>query len=232
MVYNTPHKERNVRRFEEELEELKSCLLEMSALVESAIFTSVAAVSNPDRQLAERVFRYEDRINSMEIEIDDMATRLLALHQPMASDLRFLTAAIKINNDLERMGDLAVKIVERAMDLIDLPPLKPVVDIPQMARLAESMVSKCLDAFVRRDSALAREVLISDDAVDNLRTDIYRELIRTMQAEPSSVPRCVDLMSVARSLERIADHATNIAEDVLFLTQGIDVRHHAEAKKA
>jgi phosphate transport system protein len=220
-----------LRHFEEELEELKSRLLEMSGLVESAIFTSVTALTTLDRQLSERVFDYEDRINSMEIEIDDMATRLLALHQPMATDLRFITAAIKINNDLERMGDLAIKIAKRALTLMEMPAVKPLVDIPEMARRAESMVHKCLDAFVRRDSALAREVLLSDDAVDNLRVEIYRELIRAMQAEPANVPQYVDLMSVARSLERIADHSTNISEDVLFLIEGIDVRHHAETKK-
>ncbi len=221
-----------MRHFVEELEELKSKLLEMSGLVESAIFTSVSAMSSLDRQLSERVFEYEDRINSMEIEIDDMATRLLALQQPMAGDLRFITSAIKINNDLERMGDLAVKIAKRVLDLMDLPPVKPLVDIPEMAQMVESMVHKCLDAFVRRDSALAREVLTSDDAVDNLRVEIYRTLIRAMQAEPAGVPQYVDIMSVARSLERIADHATNISEDVLFLTEGIDVRHHAETKKS
>ena len=200
-------------------------------LVESAIFTSVRALTTLDRQLSERVFDYEDRINFMEIEIDDMATKLLALHQPMASDLRFITSAIKINNDLERMGDLAIKIAKRALNLIELPVVKPLVDIPEMARKAESMVHKCLDAFVRRDSALAREVLTSDDGVDDLRVEIYAELIRAMQAEPANIPQYVDLMSVARSLERIADHATNISEDVLFLTEGIDVRHHAETKK-
>ncbi|PYV17892.1 MAG: phosphate transport system regulatory protein PhoU [Acidobacteria bacterium] len=221
-----------MRHFDEELEELKSKLLEMSGLVESAISTSVTALTSLDRQLCERVFEYEDRINIMEIEIDDMATRLLALQQPMASDLRFLTSAIKINNDLERMGDLAVKIAKRALDLMDLPPVKPLVDIPEMARLAESMLHKCLDSFVRRDSALAREVLVSDDGVDDTRVEIFRVLIRAMQAEPANIPQYVDLMSVARSLERIADHATNIAEDVLFLTEGIDVRHHAETRKS
>ena len=167
-----------MRHFDEELEELKSKLLEMSGLVESAISTSVTALTSLDRQLCERVFEYEDRINIMEIEIDDMATRLLALQQPMASDLRFLTSAIKINNDLERMGDLAVKIAKRALDLMDLPPVKPLVDIPEMARLAESMLHKCLDSFVRRDSALAREVLVSDDGVDDTRVEIFRVLIR------------------------------------------------------
>ena len=220
-----------MRHFEEELAELKSKLLEMSGLVESAIFRSVTALTTLDRELAQSVLYNEEKINLMEIEIDDAATRLLALHQPMASDLRFLTAAIKINNDLERMGDLAVKIAERALSLMEQPPVKPEIDIPQVARLAESMVRRSLDAFVKRDSELARSVLTADDEVDDLRSAIYEELIRNMQAEPATIPQCVNLMSVVRSLERIADHSTNIAEDVLYLVEGIDVRHHAETKR-
>jgi len=220
-----------LRHFEEELAELKSKLLEMSGLVESAIFRSVTALTTLDRELAKSVISNEEKINLMEIEIDDAATRLLALHQPMASDLRFLTAAIKINNDLERMGDLAVKIAERALSLMEQPPVKPEIDIPQVARLAESMVRRSLDAFVKRDSELARSVLTADDEVDDLRSAIYEELIRNMQAEPATIPQCVNLMSVVRSLERIADHSTNIAEDVLYLVEGIDVRHHAETKR-
>jgi len=220
-----------LRHFEEELAELKSKLLEMSALVESAIFRSVTALTTLDPELAKSVISNEEKINLMEIEIDDAATRLLALHQPMASDLRFLTAAIKINNDLERMGDLAVKIAERALSLMEQPPVKPEIDIPQVARLAESMVRRSLDAFVKRDSELARSVLTADDEVDDLRSAIYEELIRNMQAEPATIPQCVNLMSVVRSLERIADHSTNIAEDVLYLVEGIDVRHHAETKR-
>ena len=211
-----------MRHFEEELAELKSKLLEMSGLVESAIFRSVTALTTLDRELAKSVISNEEKINLMEIEIDDAATRLLALHQPMASDLRFLTAAIKINNDLERMGDLAVKIAERALSLMEQPPVKPEIDIPQVARLAESMVRRSLDAFVKRDSELARSVLTADDEVDDLRSAIYEELIRNMQAEPATIPQCVNLMS---------DHSTNIAEDVLYLVEGIDVRHHAETKR-
>ncbi len=220
-----------MRHFEEELAELKSKLLEMSGLVESAIFRSVTALTTLDRELAQSVLYNEEKINLMEIEIDDAATRLLALHQPMASDLRFLTAAIKINNDLERMGDLAVKIAERSLALMEQPPVKPLIDIPQVARLAESMVRRSLDAFVKRDSELARSVLTGDDEVDNLRSAIYEELTRDMRADPATIPQCLNLMSVVRSLERIADHSTNIAEDVLYLIEGIDVRHHAETKR-
>jgi phosphate transport system protein len=167
---------------------------------------------------------------SKDIEIDELATRLLALYQPMAKDMRFLTAAIKINGDLERMGDLAVNITERALSLMGEPPVKPLVDIPKMAGLAEAMVRNALDALVKRDSDLARSVLLADDEVDRLRDAVYQELLQFMQAESTTVPRAVDLMFIAHDLERIADHATNISEDVLFLVKGIDVRHHAEVR--
>ena len=221
-----------MRRFEEELDELKNKLLEMSGLVESAVYRSILVLTERDREQAQEVLKNERRINQMEIEIDDAATSLLALQQPMATDLRFLTAAIKINNDLERMGDMAVNIVERALGLMEQPSIKPLIDIPHMAKLVETMVRKSLDAFVRKDAELARTVLTSDDAVDDLRDTIYQELIRTMQDDPADTPQCVNLMFVARNLERIADHATNIAEDVLFLVQGIDVRHHSEKPPA
>jgi phosphate transport system protein len=220
-----------VRHFIEALEEFEQKLLEMAGLVEAAIHKSVLSLTEREESHAEAVLRNEARINQMEIEIDDLAVRLLALYQPMAKDLRFLTAGIKINSDLERMGDLAVNIVERALSLMHEPPVKPLIDIPELARLTEGMVHKSLDAFVKRDSALAREVLLSDDAVDNLRDAIYGELKSFMQRDPSTISRALDLIFVARNLERIADHATNIAEDVLFLVQGVDVRHHAEARQ-
>ncbi len=220
-----------MRHFVEELEELKKRLLEMSGLVESAVYRSVQSLVEEDEGQARQVLRNEARINQMEIEIDDLATRLLALQQPMATDLRFLTAAIKINNDLERMGDLAVNIVERSLSLLHEPAVKPPIDIPHMANLAESMVRKSLDAFVKRDAGLARSVLVSDDAVDEMRDAIYEELVAFMERDSSTVRQCVDLIFVVRNLERIADHATNIAEDVIFLVQGVDVRHHAEAHK-
>ena len=220
-----------MRHFQGELDKLQRRLLEMGGLVESAIHLSVQSVAARDQEQAQQVLRNEARVNRMEIEIDELATRLLALHQPMAEDLRFLTAAIKINNDLERMGDLAVNIVERALALRPEPVVQPLIDIPRMAQLTQSMVRKSLDAFVRGDSELARSVLLSDDAVDELRDAIYQELAGFMQKDPSTVSRALDLIFVARNLERIADHATNIAEDVLFLVQGVDVRHHAEARK-
>jgi phosphate transport system protein len=220
-----------MKHFQEELEDLKNRLLEMGGLVESAVYRSVLAVVEKDTDQAQQVLKNEARINQMEIEIDDLATRLLALQQPMAVDLRFLTAAIKINNDLERMGDLAVNIVERALALMHEPVIMPTIDIPQMAKQTESMVRRCLDAFVRGDADLARSVLLSDDAVDDLRDIIYEELIRFMRKDPENVGPGVNFMFVARNLERLSDHATNIAEDVLFLVQGVDVRHHAEVRK-
>jgi phosphate transport system protein len=170
----------------------------------------------------------EALVNQKEIEIDELATRMLALFQPMARDLRFITAVIKINNDLERMGDLAVNITERALTLMREPAVKPLVDIPRIADLAESMVHRALDAFARHDAEMARDVLLSDDAVDRLRDAVYDELLGFMQEERSTINRAVSLMFIAQNLERIADHSTNIAEDVLFAVKGIDVRHHAE----
>jgi len=217
--------------FREELDELQARLLEMAGMVESAIHQSVAALAQRDEQAAKEVLWKEALINQKDIEIDEFATRLLALYQPMARDMRFLTAVIKINGDLERMGDLAVNITERAMQLMHDVPVKPLIDIPKMANLAETMVRKSLDALVKRDEALARSVLVSDDEVDALRDAVYKELVAFMQEQSTTIPRAVDLMFIAHDLERIADHATNIAEDVLFLVKGIDVRHHAEVRE-
>jgi len=218
-----------LRHFLEELEDLSKHLLEMAGLVESAVHESVLSLTERSEDRARRVLVDEARINQMEIQIDDRVTDLLARYQPMATDLRLLTSVLKINSDLERMGDLAVNIVERSLSLIRQEPVKPLIDIPQMARLVESMVRRSLDAFVKRDANLAREVLLADDAVDDLRDNILRELIGFMQRDPSTVARALDLILVARNLERIADHSTNIAEDVVFFVQGVDVRHHAEA---
>jgi phosphate transport system protein len=220
-----------VRHFVEELEQLTTKLLEMSSLVESAIQRSITAVINKDKGAAEEVFRNEARINEIEIEIDDFAVNLLALNQPMAADLRLIVAALKINTDLERMGDLSVNIAERAKSLMEEPVIKPMVDIPHIAGLVQSMVRKALDAFVNRDPDLARSVLASDDAVDSMRTACYHELISFMEKDPMNIRPAMNLLTVTRNLERIADHSTNIAEDVLFLVKGVDVRHHAEARR-
>jgi phosphate transport system protein len=218
--------------FREELEELKSKLLEMGGMVESAIHNSIYALVEGDEERAKEVMWKEAQVNQKEMEIDDLATRMLALFQPMARDLRFITAVIKMNADLERMGDLAVNITERALSLMQEEALRPLVDIPKIAELAESMVHRALDAFARGDADMARDVLLADDEVDNLRDAVYRELIRFMQEERTTIQRALNLLFIAQNLERIADHATNLAEDVLFLVKGIDVRHHAEAREA
>lgn len=217
-----------LRHFEQELEQLKGKLLEMSALVESAIYRSIQGVVDKNQELAEQVIKNEARINQLEIEVDDMAISLLALQAPLAADLRLVTAAIKINNDLERMGDLSVSIAQSALALMKEPMIRPLIDIPHIAGLAQGMVRKALDAFVNRDPELARSVLASDDAVDNMRTASYHELISFMEKNPQQISQALYLLSTVRNLERIADHATNIAEDVLFLVKGIDVRHHNE----
>jgi len=222
---------RIVRHFEQELEQLKGKLLEMSALVEASVQRSVAAVTQKDRSAAEQVFRDEARINQLEMEIDEFAINLLATQQVVAADLRLVVAALKINTDLERMGDLSVHIAERAVSLLSEPMIKPMVDIRHMSALVESMVRKSLDAFVTNDAEMARSVLASDDAVDSLRTASYHELVSFMEKDPQHIPQALDLIGITRSLERIADHSTNIAEDVMFLVKGVDVRHHAEARQ-
>jgi phosphate transport system protein len=167
----------------------------------------------------------------MEITIEDKCLKLLALRQPMAADLRFITSAMKIVTDLERMGDQAINIVERAISLNQEPQLKPYIDIPRMAEITQSMVKDVLDAFVNRDSKLARSVCERDDLVDGLNDQVFRELLILMMSDPKTIPRAVHLMIVSRCLERIADHATNIAEDVIFMIDALVVKHHADAKE-
>jgi phosphate transport system protein len=220
-----------MRHFEEQLNELRKRLLEMSGLVEFAIYASARSLAERDEAQARHVLDNESRINHMQIEIDELSTRLLALEQPVARDLRFITAAIKINSDLERMGDLAVNIAERSISLAREALVRPLIDIPHLANLAESMVRKALDAFVKGDAEMARSVLVSDDAVDDLRDAMYHELVGYIQRDPTAARQAVDLIFVAHDLERIADHATNIAEVALYLVEGIDVRHHAEVRE-
>jgi phosphate transport system protein len=220
-----------VSKFGEGLEHLKKKLLEMSSLVEAGIQRSIRAVTQKDRSAAEEVFENEARINTIELEIDGLAIDLLALHQPMASNLRFLIAALKINTNLERMGDLSVNIADSAISLIDAPSIEPMVDIPLIAGLVQSMVRKSLDAFVESDVELARSVLASDDAVDRLRTACYQQLLAFMEKNPRSIRQALSLLSITRTLERLADHSTNIAEDVVFYVKGVDVRHHSETTR-
>jgi len=217
-----------LEQFREDLKELNNRLLEMSGLVESSIAHSVNAVVRRDRDAALMVIQNESRINELEIHIDSGSLRLLALQQPVAVDLRFVTMSMKINNNLERMGDIAVNIAKRALSLLGMPALKPKIDIPYMAGLAQNMIANSMDAFVRRDAELARNVLKSDDAVDILRDELYSKIVKFMEESPIKIHPGIDYLFVARGLERLADHATNIAEDVLFFVQGVEVRHHAQ----
>jgi len=215
-----------MRPFVTELGELENKVLEMGGLVETAIHDSIRSLVDRDETRLAHIWGAERRINQLDIEIDGFATRLLALHQPVAKDLRLLTATIKINSDLERMGDLAVNIAQRAVSLISRPQFKPLVDIPHMSRIVESMVRKSLDAFVGRNEGLAREVLITDDEVDDLKDAVYQEVMSLLGSGKADAGTAFDMIFVAHNLERVADHATNIAEDVLFLIRGVDVRHH------
>jgi len=214
-----------------ELQELKENLLKMAALVEGAIRDAVQSLAKRDSDLARKTFGMEDRINKLEIVIDEMCLKLLALRQPMAADLRFITSAMKIITDLERMGDQAVNIAERAVSLNQEPQIKPYIDIPKMAEIVQSMVKDVLDAFVNHDPKLARSVCERDDMVDGLNNQVVRELLTYMMSDPKTITRAVHLMIVFRCLERIADHATNIAEDVIFMVDALVIKHHADANK-
>jgi len=218
-----------VNRFAEGLEQLRNKLLQMSALVESGIRRSIHAVVQKDRAAAKEVFEIEARINSVELEIDALAVDLLALHQPMASNLRFIVAALKINTDLERMGDLSVNIAQSALALIETPAVPTLVDIPYVAGLVQQMVRKSVDAFIASDVELARDVLSSDHTVDEFRTACYRQLTAVMQGNRASIRSTLSLLNVIRAFERLADHATNIAEDVMFYVKGVDIRHGSGA---
>jgi phosphate transport system protein len=203
--------------FQKELEELKENLLKMTTLVEEAIRDAVQSMVKKDTELAQKASKKENQINSMKIAIDNMCLKLLALRQPMTVNFRFITSAMKIIADLERMGDQAVKISERAISLIQEPQLIPYIDIPKMAEIAQSMVKDVLNAFVNRDSKLARSVYERDDLVDKLNDRVVRELLIHITSDPGTIPRGVHSMIVCRCLERIADLATNIGEDVIFL---------------
>ena len=214
------------RHVDEELRHLKDALLRMASLAEAAIGLAVKALVSRDAALAQHVIESDQAINMAEVEIDEQCLKLLALYQPEAKDLRFITMAFKINNDLERMGDLAVNIAERTLELLKEPLLKPLLDIPRMAELAQAMVKDSLDAFVRRDPELARDVCRRDDQVDKLNDHVFRELLTYMLQDTNSITRAVALILIGRHLERVADHATNVAEDVIYLVQGRTIKHH------
>jgi phosphate transport system protein len=217
----------NVPHFQEELDRLKSRLLEMGGLAEERVRSSITALVDRDRALVEKVLEGDTPINQLHIEIDSRCVRLLALHQPMAVDLRVVLSAVKINTDLERVGDLAINIAEAAMRYLAHPPVKELIDIPRMADIAQGMLRDALDAFVRRDTLLAQQVLDADDTLDALKTQVFRELLTYMLQDPHTIEPSLDLILVSRHLERIGDHATNVAEDVIFMVSARDVRHHA-----
>jgi phosphate transport system protein len=215
------------RHFQEELEQLKSRLLEMGGAAEEQVRIAMKGLVERDRDLMDGVTTGDGALNRLHIEIDNRCFTLLALHQPMAVDLRVIVAAVKINTDLERVGDLAVNIAEAARQYVAHPPVKKLIDIPRMAGIAQTMLREALDAFVRRDVLLAQRVLDQDDLLDDLKTQIFRELITYMLQDPSTIEPALGLILISRHLERIGDHATNVAEDVIFMVSAKDVRHHA-----
>ena len=219
--------EQRVRHFQEELEGLQTRLLEMGGLAEDRVRMSVDALVERDAALVDRVLAGDGPINQLHIEIDGRCFKLLALHQPMAVDLRSIVSAVKINTDLERVGDLAINIAEAVRRYLRHPPVKELIDIPRMADIAQAMLRDALDAYVRRDVDLAHRVLNEDDKLDALKTQVFRELLTYMLQDPSTIEPSLDLILISRHLERIGDHATNIAEDVIFMVSARDVRHHA-----
>ena len=219
--------ERVVRHFQDQLGQLQARLLEMGGLVEENVRVAIKGLAERDHGLVEQAVTGDDAVNVLHIEIDNRCFTLLALHQPMAADLRTIVAAVKINTDLERVGDLAVNIAEAASRYARHLPIKPLIDIPQMAAIAQSMLRDALDSFVRRDVVLAQKVLDEDDRLDSLKTQLFRELLTYMLQDPTTIEPALDLILVSRHLERIGDHATNIAEDVIYIVSARDVRHHA-----
>ena len=218
--------ESTVRHFQEELEALKSRLLEMGGLAEERVRGAVEGLVARDLDRIETVLTGDEPINRLHIDVDNRCFRLLALYQPMATDLRAIVAAVKINSDLERVGDLAVNIAEAAQRYMSHAPVKQLIDIPRMGDIAQTMLRDALDSFVKRDTELARSVLNCDDELDALKTQVFRELLTYMLQATETIEPALDLILVSRHLERIGDHATNIAEDVIFMVSAQDVRHH------
>ncbi|MCX7857994.1 MAG: phosphate signaling complex protein PhoU [Deltaproteobacteria bacterium] len=213
------------KAFDQELKELKESLLYEGSLVEKAIDEAVRALLERDSELARQVISNDDVLNAKEVELDEFCLKLLALRQPAAKDLRFITTAIKINYDLERIGDLAVNICERVLELNQEPQLKPYIDLPKMAKIAQTMVKESLDAFVKEDVDLALKVAKDDELVDQLLDQIFRELLTYMMEDPRTIARATRLIFISKYLERIADHAVNIAELVIFMVKGKIIRH-------
>ena len=213
------------RHFDEELAELKAKLVRMAGLAEDQIDKALAALLNRDSAQAHQVIERDHQVNALDVEIDEECIRLLALHQPAARDLRLVTTAMKISTELERISDLAENICERTIELNEEPQLKPYIDIPRMGNSARMMVKESIDAFVKDDAALARKVLTDDDLVDDLMEQVFRELLSYMIEDPHTISRAIRLSFIAKYLERVADHATNIAELVVYLVEGKIIRH-------
>ena len=217
--------ERVIRHFQEELEHLKTRLLEMGGLAEDRVRAAVEGLVTRDMSTVNEVLGGDGPINQLHIEIDNRCFTLLALHQPMAVDLRAIVSAVKINTDLERVGDLAINIAEAVTRYLRHPPVKELIDIPRMADIAQTMLRDSLDAYVRRDTEMAQAVLNADDELDALKSQVFRELLTYMLQAPATIEPALDLILVSRHLERIGDHATNVAEDVIFMVSAKDVRH-------
>ncbi|MDA8244258.1 MAG: phosphate signaling complex protein PhoU [Elusimicrobia bacterium] len=217
------------RHFDEELGGLKNDILKMGALAREAITRAVEALKSRDAAAAKKVIESDIEMDELELAIDDKCLNLIALHQPMAGDLRFITTAIKLNAELERIGDLAVDVAQRALDISDKPLLKPLIDIPRLAELAKGMTSEAIDAFVKGDTGLAKKVVLSDPEADDLKRAVEKELIYDyMMKDGSSSDRAVPLLLAARHLERVCDHAVSMAEDIIYMVSARVVRHHPE----
>lgn len=219
------------RTFDDELKEMNKMILEMGSLVENSISKLIEALKKKDENIAKEVIKGDDRINHLEVEIYEKSIALLALRQPMAVDLRFITTGMRLATDLERMGDLAVDVAQRILEIMNLPLPKPLIDIPKLAEVTQKMVRGALDSFVNYDVNLAREVWKSDDKADDLRDLIQDELIAIMAKDPSVIPQSVMLLLIARFFERICDHATNIAEDVVYMVEARMLKHNVEELK-
>ena len=211
---------------QDDLDHLKERLLVMAGAVEEQVRAAVQSLVDRDHRLAERVLVGDDPINRLHIEIDERCFQLLALHQPVATDLRVVVSGVKINTDLERVGDFAINVAEATLRYLEHPAVKPLIDVPRMADIAQGMLRDALNAFVRQDVGLAREVLDRDDSVDLLKDRVFRELIGVMRADAAVTQTALELLLISRHLERIGDHATNIAEEAIFIVSGRDVRHH------
>jgi phosphate transport system protein len=213
------------KHYPEQLAELRELVLRMGGLVEQMTRRVVQSLVERNLGILAEVREMESQVNQLHVEIDEACLELIALRQPAAVDLRFITAAMKIIVDMERIGDQAINIVERAESLLAVPPLKPLIDIPRMADIAQEMLKASLDAYVNGDDELAYRTIEKDDEVDQLKDQVFRELLTFMMSDPTTIPRAMDLILVSRHIERIADHATNICEDVIFMVKGKDVRH-------